>query len=188
MNHEATYWLETLQKEFNHESDRAAVILSVALLENSLQNLLLAHFIPMPSSNDALFDGPNAPLSNFDAKINLAYRLGVITNQFCRDLHILRKIRNEFAHNIHGCNFNDSKVKNRVHSLLQSSKFIKEQKNLLGISKNTREHFLEILSWMIWHLQTLTTEITKCIEPKKEFGYFSPPDVEKSPSDVSISE
>jgi hypothetical protein len=64
--------------------------------------LLRTFLIPCNTSEDPLFDGANAPLSTFNARIEMAYRLGVIDATFSRNLHLVRKIRNDFAHNVTG--------------------------------------------------------------------------------------
>lgn len=44
-----------------------------------------------------LFDG-YGPLGSFSAKIDIAYALGIITEQIFNDLKTIKDIRNEFAH------------------------------------------------------------------------------------------
>src|SRR3989304_4581866 len=95
-------WLDHMFNEFDKESDRASVILTAALLENSLEEMVKAMLVPSASAEDPLFDGATAPLGDFSSKIEIALRLGLISDQFARDLHIIRKIRNAFAHNITG--------------------------------------------------------------------------------------
>ena len=94
-----------LKEQFQKESDRAAVILVVSILEENLETLLRSYFVPIPSASDSLFDSVSGPLSNFSAKIDMVYRLGLISGKFARDLHIVRRIRNSFAHDIYGCSF-----------------------------------------------------------------------------------
>ncbi|MHB1142755.1 MAG: MltR family transcriptional regulator [Sulfuricaulis sp.] len=115
------YWLDILVREFQGESDRACVILSATLLDTALEALLRARLVPNATSTDSLLDGSNAPLASFSARIDMAYRLGLISAQFARDLHIIRRIRNDFAHNISGCTFEDTSVRDRVMALSQSS-------------------------------------------------------------------
>ncbi|MCC7596730.1 transcriptional regulator [Janthinobacterium sp. FW305-129] len=54
----------------------------------------------MPSdATTQLVEGFNAPLGTFSSRIKAAYSIGLITKEQFQDLEILRKIRNEFAHN-----------------------------------------------------------------------------------------
>ncbi|MDP3830347.1 MAG: hypothetical protein Q8Q47_03695, partial [Ignavibacteriaceae bacterium] len=89
--------------EFIAESDRAAVILGTAKLDFLLYQILTKYFIPVAGSSDDLLEG-DSPLTTFSSKINICYRLGIIDTQFARTLHLIRKIRNSFAHEISGCN------------------------------------------------------------------------------------
>jgi len=61
-------WSTLLMKEFSKESDRASVIIAVAILENSLEFLLKSYLVQTDSSNDSLFDGSYAPISSLSAK------------------------------------------------------------------------------------------------------------------------
>ncbi len=83
----ASYWNALLKKEFAKETDRGAVILAATLLDIGLDNMLRSNLVPIASANDDLFDGANAPLNNFSSKINLSYRLGLISEKYARDLH-----------------------------------------------------------------------------------------------------
>ena len=84
-------------REFSNESDRAAVIVGAAKLDNLLYQLLQQFLLPVPSGNDELLDS-EAALGTFSARINAAFRLGLIDSEYARALHLIRKIRNSFAH------------------------------------------------------------------------------------------
>ena len=99
------------------ENDRAAVILGTAKIDYLLYRILLKSLIPNPSGKDDLLD-TDSPLSTFSARINMIYRLGLITKDFCRALHILRKIRNQFAHEYSKSKLNSSPHKDRVQELI----------------------------------------------------------------------
>ena len=117
----ASHWEDVLQKEFARESDRAAVILVASIFDNSLTELLRNYLVANPTSDDEIFDGANAPLSTFNAKINMSFRLGLVSSNLSRDLHLIRRIRNEFAHDIHHCSFEDSRIRSRVMELYKST-------------------------------------------------------------------
>ena len=99
------------------ESDRAKVIIVAAHLDQLLDEMLRLALVPCSSSNDPLFDGPNAPLANFSNRIDLSYRLGLISEFAAKSLHLIRKIRNNFAHGITGCSFDDQSIKSRIEEL-----------------------------------------------------------------------
>jgi hypothetical protein len=78
--------LDTI-KALEEMSDQAMVVLTVAMLEDSLKLLLTKCFRPDLSTDkmDSLF-GSDRPLSSFFAKINLAHVLSLIGNNLRHDL------------------------------------------------------------------------------------------------------
>jgi len=113
-----------LLPEFAKETDRGCVLIVAAMAEMQLQNMLIAKLVKISGNQDELFDVPYAPLRDFHSKIDFAYRLGLISEKLCRDLHILRKIRNVFAHHIFDCNFENEAVKNQLSELKKPKQFI----------------------------------------------------------------
>jgi mannitol operon repressor len=96
--HLANFWpyLELL----NDESDRGKVLISTGFLEEQLKQILLSFALECPQATD-LVDGGNAPLGTFSSRIAACFVLGLITENEHRDLQLIRRIRNDFAHNIH---------------------------------------------------------------------------------------
>lgn len=160
----AKYWSDFLLKEFAKETDRAAVILTTSLIENALTTLLQSYLAPVSERNDEFFEGANAPLSTFSSKIQLAYRLSLLSNHFANDLNLIRKLRNEFAHNVHGSNLDAGKAKDYLTTLIASSKIVIN--NPLGRSLGifpfgSRGDFLMIAHIILWYLHTKIDEITQ---------------------------
>jgi len=172
------YW-DALNQEFAKESDRAAVILAASIADELLRALIAARLVPVSSSSDDLFDGANAPLGTFSARIEVAYRLGLVSVKFARDLHLIRKIRNDFAHNIQGCSFEDAKVKSRIVELNNSHGIIARSPKQFKKPLSVRDQFLEGASWMIYYLEGLIDDI-EVFEPcPEEWGYSYSHDAEK---------
>jgi DNA-binding MltR family transcriptional regulator len=107
---------EEFISEFGSESDRAAVILGASKIDQLLGSLLERYFLPSPTSEDALFSN-NGPLGTFSAKVDLSYRLGLIDAQFSKSIHLVRRIRNSFAHEAYGAKLSSGTHKDRVKSL-----------------------------------------------------------------------
>lgn len=160
-----------LHDEFTTETDRAAVIVAASMLDELLRTLLVAKFVPISSSSDELFDGANAPLGTFSARIEMAYRTGLISVKFARDLHLVRRIRNDFAHNIHGASFEDTRVKQRISELDNSNGIFARSPLAASTQSTPRSHFLEAVSWMIWHLDRRAEKIESFTASQEEFGY-----------------
>jgi len=84
--------------EFKHLPDRAAAILLAATMEALLEATVL-DALPngSPDVHKALLSEAGA-MGSFAAKIDLALALNVISVDCQKDFHIIRKIRNVFAH------------------------------------------------------------------------------------------
>ena len=79
-------------------TDTAYVIVSATVLEDLLEQALLANMRDLSNSAYSdLFRG-NGPLANFFAKIDLAFALDLIDQTTKTDFHTIREIRNKFAH------------------------------------------------------------------------------------------
>lgn len=89
----------TLIEEINDQSDRGAAIVGAAWLEESISAALESFLHAHPKSWQRLFAG-NGPMATFSAKIDLTRLLGLTTDSIWSDLHILRDVRNLFAHRI----------------------------------------------------------------------------------------
>jgi len=163
--------LDFLFTEFQKESDRAAVILAASLIDDSLTQLLKSYFVPNPATRDELFDGPTSPLSNFSAKITLAFRLGLISAKLCRDLHIIRAIRNDFAHNIYGSSFEDGSVKSRIQALRASAIFAQRRKPGALMPATPRGDFLYIAGGMLFIINFKRDHV-KALTQASESGEF----------------
>lgn len=109
-------WNEWLE-EFQGESDRACAILGAAMLDEQLRSLLEAFLVDDTKCMRELFEGASAPLSSFSGRILMAYAAGFIAPSELQDFTLIRKIRNEFAHNLHGVSFSTEAVANRCYEL-----------------------------------------------------------------------
>jgi hypothetical protein len=108
-------WSELIT-EFARETDRAGVILGAARIDELLYELLAAFLLPSPNSNDDLLD-TERPLGTFSARISMCYRLGLIDASFTRSLHLIRRIRNGFAHETAGGTLDSGVHRDRVNVL-----------------------------------------------------------------------
>ena len=105
-------WLDELQEE----SDRSCALLAAAFLDEQLRALLEGFLVDDPKSVGQLFEG-SGPLATLSSRIDLAYVLGFITPTELRDLGLIRKIRNQFAHELHGLSFETEAISARCNEL-----------------------------------------------------------------------
>ncbi len=181
----ADEWLEAIHLQFRAESDRAAAIVVAAMLDVALASLLRRRLLEAPSPYRSLLDGDRAPLSTFAAKIDAAYQLGLISKYMARDLHLVRKIRNDFAHNPLHLTFDSESVRNRVRALEQASDYNRRYpatRSAVGPT-GSRWDFLGLTAWMLYALHRLLDDVAQVRSPTPEFGYIDwsalPPEVQR---------
>ena len=90
--------LSKIREEIRKVHDRAAAILATALIDDALEDLLLAKFKPLSKSERLeLFEG-EGPLGSLAAKIRMCHALSLISLGARADLILIKDIRNVFAH------------------------------------------------------------------------------------------
>jgi DNA-binding MltR family transcriptional regulator len=93
--------VEKVTEAMQQESDRGCVIFGAAILEDDLEGLLREFF---RKDKDSVTQVVNplfrtyAPLSTFSAKTDVAYALRLVSRTTKRKLDIVRRLRNDFAH------------------------------------------------------------------------------------------
>lgn len=118
------------QISLRKESERGSAIVCAALLDESLREIIQAKLVTLSKKKDELFDGGNAPLESSSAKIDLAYRIGLISRDEKSSFHLIRKIRNKFAHSSEEIHFDSNIVKDLI------SELFKLNNEMLNISAN----------------------------------------------------
>jgi len=128
---------QTLTKE----SDRGCALAVACYIDAELKELLRSYLIDDQKEVDNLFH-VSGPLSSFSARIDVCHALGLIGPQVRRDLHLMRRIRNDFAHQPGQIDFADESIASRCgelyHDLLQESlpprkRFIRVALGVLGL-------------------------------------------------------
>ena len=116
MREEDIKYFSSFLSEFQEETDRGAALVGAALIDERLERLLKDHLIDCKQSKEIL-GGGNSPLGTFSARENLSYCLGLITELEYKEIEVIRKVRNEFAHKVHGLTFKDQKVNDLCQNL-----------------------------------------------------------------------
>lgn len=107
--------LNLFLKFSNNETDRGRALVVASLIEEMLEEIL-RNFLLENAATKNLFEAPNAPLSTFSAKSLICRSLSLITKEEFKDIDTIRRIRNEFAHNIM-CSFEQQKIADLSASL-----------------------------------------------------------------------
>lgn len=89
----------SLVAEIENQTDRGAAIVAVAWIEEALVAAIQAFVDKNKAAWDRLFR-KGGPMSSLSAKIDLARLLAMTSDAIHSDLHMLREIRNEFAHSV----------------------------------------------------------------------------------------
>ena len=106
--------------DLNKESERGAVLIASAYIEDQLGQIIAAFLLESARSKH-LLAGFNAPLGTFSARATAAEALGLISEEEYCDLTFIRKIRNEFAHS-HRATFSNARVVQMCRNLKHSAK------------------------------------------------------------------
>lgn len=95
-------------KELQKETPRGAVIISCVVIQEvlgkTLENYLTDH-----KDVKTLLNGGMAPLGTLSARILLCFGLRLVDEKEYKNLQIVRRIRNHFAHDLHA-SFEDQKI------------------------------------------------------------------------------
>jgi hypothetical protein len=100
-----------LTEEIIKQSDRGAAVIGGAIVEAGLTDLLHERLIGSNTLLERLFSyEANGALATFGAKIDVGIATGATTPHLGSQLHLIRKIRNKFAHNLDVVDFTDKEV------------------------------------------------------------------------------
>lgn len=96
--------------EMANESDRGLALVAAAQIDELLGGVLKSFFCEGPDAEEKLLEG-DKPLSSFSARTETCYALGLIDEHEYREITLVRKVRNEFAHKRYGLTFMEERVR-----------------------------------------------------------------------------
>lgn len=136
-------------KAFHSETDRAAAVLAGSFVECFLAKYMRSAMVP--EAKDELF-GNNGPFATYSQRVQAAHAFGMISTSAKRDLELIGKIRNHFAHHPLNAAFNEAPVVDWCNSLSTVAVFSNteiEQDKRLG----NRNRFIVAVSCLVadWH-------------------------------------
>lgn len=137
------------------EGDRGCVLVAAVLLEQAIESSIRARLIPAAEKEDELISrAASVPISSFSSKINLSYRLGLISRKERVVYHQLRSLRNACAHNVHDQDFSQLTFKNRIKNMIANSETMwHTMLTLFGpmvdekVPPGTVDEFVEKVGW-----------------------------------------
>ena len=107
------------RRALTRETDRGCALYAAAYLDRAISDLLYLSLVENKNVERDLFEG-TAPLASFSSRITLAYYLGKLSPSMRRDLNLIRKIRNDFAHSAENLTFETEAIANRCKALQYS--------------------------------------------------------------------
>jgi hypothetical protein len=169
MDTQSPIWIERFVeflnalRELDRDSDRGSAILGAAILDVALERVLSQVFqSPVSGGDDGLFS-PERPLGSFAAKIDLSARLGLLSRDFAAALHLVRRIRNDAAHEHESFALDRPPSRDRVVTL---ARLYQRHADILGIGATFLEHppglskdFRAVLLLLVFRLQSLLDRV-----------------------------
>jgi len=133
--------LDAFVSTLNRESDRGCALTASAMLDEALLESIESCLVDDEEVASQLFRS-SGPIGTFSARTDLAHVLGLLSPNVRRDLILIRKIRNQFAHSPIDTNFETQEVSNRCTQLK------------LGSSSNTqpRRRFVASTAYILGFL------------------------------------
>ena len=104
------------RNSLNPETDRGCALMAAAFLDSELELLLRSFVVDNEKAQDEIFS-QSKPIGTFSSRIDLAFLLGLISADTRKDLHLIRKIRNDFGHVHRPISFEDQAMSNRCREL-----------------------------------------------------------------------
>ncbi|UAL11122.1 hypothetical protein [Caulobacter segnis] len=97
-------------------TDRAVAIIGGSIVDVRLEVALRQRLRPSGKALKRVFAFGGA-LGSFSAKIDMAHLMGLISAEAYRDLHLIRDVRNTFAHDLTINSFEAPSIKNKLDAL-----------------------------------------------------------------------
>lgn len=137
------------------ESDRGSVLMAAAYIEDKITQLLETYMVQNKKIQEKIFDG-NGALATFSSKIDISFLLGLIPKKIYNDLSILRKLRNDFAHNAKPITFQTDYIRNRCKALKVVSK--------IALRDDIKAYFLRSMTMILTCINMKMDSFEQCKE------------------------
>jgi hypothetical protein len=111
--------LQQVKEEMEGLSHRAAAVAGGAFVEEHLTHLLRSRMVPDEKVIKERF-APGRAFGDFGAKIDLGYLLGIYSKQAYKELIAIKRIRNDFAHQLEVNSFDSDDMRDRCQNLILS--------------------------------------------------------------------
>jgi DNA-binding MltR family transcriptional regulator len=104
------------RESLNPETDRGCGVAAAAFIDEELKVLLKSVLADEIKLVELAFS-QSGPLATFSSRIDFRLLMGLLSRAAWRDLHIIRKVRNDFAHSAKPLSFEDNAIRSRCSEL-----------------------------------------------------------------------
>jgi hypothetical protein len=154
-------WMHELMEE---SSDRAAVIVGTAMIDDSLKSLLMGWFCPSPITSEDDLLGQERSLSTLNSRIRISYRLRLIDREFAEALHEVRELRNAYAHWTIAGQVNELHFHKLVISLADKFRTVAFVQEWAKILKNDPDRYSQFLRIILYSIVSVLKDGAKELE------------------------
>jgi hypothetical protein len=162
-------YVNQVSQELLRVSDRARAVLLGAEIDRYLRQMLETYFLPKAPRSGRLLEG-SGPVGTFTARIEVAYRLGLLRPEWHHDLQIISQIRNEFAHGPAGMTLNKQSVSDLCANLICGEKWIEHGRKLdPNAGDNPQTRFVASGVVLLAHLCIIRAQLKKVPEMWKSY-------------------
>ena len=103
--------------EIEKQTDRGAALIAASVIDGLLEHLIIARLVELSSNRKKeLFEQSNGPLRSLSSKIELGFALGLFNEERRQSLHLIRDVRNAFAHRMDPISFEDPEISTKVET------------------------------------------------------------------------
>jgi hypothetical protein len=99
-----------------NSSHRSAAIVGSAFVENAVRYAVSRRLFQLTDKEREKLFGSAGPLASFNVLIDVAYGLGIYRSLVRHDLHVIRRIRNAFAHAMKSIDFDTPEIVHEIKS------------------------------------------------------------------------
>lgn len=99
-------YLDDANAENAAGTHRGVVLVWASIVDSLLSKMLKAHLVPLNGEQSDHLFGQNGPLGSFSSRTKMLHALGIIQRDEMTAIDLMRKIRNDFAHQV-GLTLND---------------------------------------------------------------------------------
>lgn len=146
--------------EIASQTDRGAAIIAAAYVELALTTAMKCRLVNKPEEYKNWFVQEGAPFKTFNQRIIGGRALGLYAEDFEKDLHVIRDIRNQFAHTIPSLDFTNEHILKECRGLNTDFSQVIDQGRELSEGRRQYEGACLMLAQILFGAGSASTMLT----------------------------